>query len=133
MGSQALLDWGTTRRDRLGLLWEIRQGVRGGNGQLWRTEQVHGMLVTRLATEFQGYALGLHDAAASYFVLVVSGGNQRVATVLRERMTQARALGRGNPTPDALARDFSRLGLTLWPALESADPVRRRGKRACSS
>jgi hypothetical protein len=79
------------------------------------------MLVVRLATEFQGYAVALHDAAADQFVRVVAGGNRPVATVLRERMTQARALDRGNATPDALARDFSRLGLTLWPALQSAD------------
>jgi hypothetical protein len=79
------------------------------------------MLASRLATEFQGYAVALHDAAANQFVTVVAGGNRQVAIVLRERMTQARALGRGNATPDALTRDFSRIGLTLWPALESAD------------
>ena len=111
----------TIRRARLKLLWDVRQSVRTGAGGQWRSEQFHGMLASRLATEFQGYAVALHDAAADQFVTVVAGGNRQVAIVLRERMTQARALGRGNATPEALARDFSRMGLTLWPALESAD------------
>jgi hypothetical protein len=93
-----------------------------GRGGQWRSEQVYGMLASRLATEFQGYAVALHDAAADYFVAIVAPGNRQVAIVLRERMTQARALNRGNATPDALTRDFSRIGLTLWPALQSADP-----------
>jgi hypothetical protein len=111
----------TVRRARLKLLWDVRQSVRTGAGGQWRADLLHGTLASRLATEFQGYAVALHDAAATQFVTVVAGGNRQVAIVLRERMTQARALSRGNATPDALTRDFSRIGLTLWPALGSAD------------
>jgi hypothetical protein len=43
----------------------------GSGGQ----EQIRGMLTSRLATEFQGYSIALHGAAADHFMTVVAGGS----------------------------------------------------------
>jgi hypothetical protein len=49
-----------------------------------------------------------------------SGGmNPALANVVRIDMSRDRKLDRGNARPSALAEDFGRLGLVLWPALSA--------------
>jgi hypothetical protein len=46
---------------------------------------------------------------------------KRLRIAVRTALTWKRALDRGNPTPDNLADDFNRLGMTFWPDLDAVD------------
>jgi hypothetical protein len=121
--SLALLSWRAERQRRLDELLAAHQTVGGaGPGRRWRTRELNWALTLRLAGEFQGFGRDLHDLAVDYFVDIVSAGNADLAQVLRERTTTNRQLDRGNAQPGSLGSDFAMLGLTLWPALEQADP-----------
>lgn len=121
--SIALTSWRTDRAQRLDELLAAHQTVGGaGPGRRWRTRELNWALTLRLAGEFQGFARHLHDLAADYFVDTVSGGNAQLAEVLERRTKTNRQLDRGNAQPGSLGSDFLLLGLTLWPALERADP-----------
>jgi hypothetical protein len=114
--------WTGPRRARIQELFTVHQTVGGaGRGRRWGTDQINNALVLRLAAEFQGYARDLHDLGVDHFVTVIAGGNQALSTVLRVRLTDGRLLDRGNANPGSLGNDFQRVGLLLWPALESVD------------
>jgi hypothetical protein len=123
MSSMALTSWQTDRRQRLDELLAAHQTVGGaGPGRRWRTRELNWALTLRLAGEFQGFARHLHDLAVDHFVDIVSAGNVQLAEVLEQRTKTNRKLDRGNAQPGSLGSDFALLGLTLWPALEHADP-----------
>jgi hypothetical protein len=121
--SAAYQAWFAQRQGRVDQLLLAHQSMGGsGRGRRWRTEQVNWALTFRLAGEFQGYARELHDLAVDHFVSVVARTNLPLANVIRTRMTFERKLDKGNAHPGSLGDDYGRLGLTLWPALEAADP-----------
>lgn len=121
--SVALARWRTDRHQRLEELLAAHRTVGGpGPGRRWRTRELNWALTLRVAGEFQGYARELHDLAVDYFVTTVAGGNVDLEALLRVRTTANRQLDRGNAQPGSLGSDFALLGLTLWPALEGADP-----------
>jgi hypothetical protein len=123
VSSMALTSWRSDRQQRLDELLAAHQTVGGtGPGRRWRTRELNWALTLRLAGEFQGFARHLHDLAVDYFVDIVSGGNVQLAEVLEQRTKTNRKLDRGNAQPGSLGSDFALLGLTLWPALEQADP-----------
>jgi hypothetical protein len=88
------------------------------------------MLVVRMAAEFQGYARDLHDEAVEFLAIGATGGNQGLASVLQAGMSSDRALNKNNAGIDTLARDFARIGLIFWPALQAQEPVLTPGWRA---
>ncbi|MEZ0073507.1 hypothetical protein [Planotetraspora sp. GP83] len=104
------------------ILWAISGGLQATPQRQESQDEVLAMIVMRLAAEFQGFSRDLHDEAVDCFVSQVAGRTQSVQSILLERMTSGRDLGKGNAHADALDRDFARLGLALWPALEQADP-----------
>jgi hypothetical protein len=123
MSSVALASWKADRRQRLDELLAAHQTVGGvGPGRRWRTRELNWALTLRLAGEFQGFARELHDLAVDHFVDSVSAGNVQLGKVLEQRTRTNRKLDRGNAQPGSLGSDFALLGLTLWPALERADP-----------
>lgn len=98
----------------LGLIWTIRNQA----ALPWQERHADEMLIVRLATEFQGYARDLHDEAIAFLAITATSGNQSLASVLRVGMAGDRALNKGNANKDALAKDFARIGMIFWPALE---------------
>src|SRR5262245_2638839 len=129
MPSDAYAGWAQDRQDRIDELLAAHAAVGGtGRGRRWRTKQLNAALVLLLSAEFQGFARDLHDLAVDYFVVAAADSNPDLANVLRVRLTEDRQLDRGNAHPGALGRDFSRFGLTLWPALKQAD-YRSEGRR----
>jgi hypothetical protein len=121
--SVAYLTWCGQRQDRIDQLLQAHRTLGGsGPGRRWRTEQVNWALTLRLAGEFQGFARDLHDLAIDHFVGVVAQANSPLESVLRARMTLNRQLNRGNAHPGSLGADFALLGMTLWGALETANP-----------
>jgi hypothetical protein len=123
VSSAAYVTWRGQRQDRIDQLLQAHHTLGGsGPGRRWRTEQVNWALTLRLAGEFQGFARDLHDLSVDYFVTVAARANPPLANVLRARMTGNRQLDRGNAHPGSLGADFALLGLTLWGALETANP-----------
>ncbi|MEX1008549.1 MAG: hypothetical protein WD271_11970 [Acidimicrobiia bacterium] len=123
MPSTALTRYETDRRQRLDELLAAHRLVGGtGRGRRWRTQQLNNSLVLRLAAEFQGFARDLHDLAGDTFASWAAGGNTKLETVLRARLSEARQLDRGNAHPGSLGSDFGRFGFELWPALAARDP-----------
>lgn len=119
--SRARHDWEHTRSERIERLFEAHRNATGGKpGRQWLTEELNHALISRLASEFQGFCRDLHDEAIDF--LVANGGvtNQTVAKVLRTQLASGRYLDRGNATPGNLGADFAKLGLTLWPSVETA-------------
>jgi hypothetical protein len=104
-----------------------------GPGRRWRTEQVNWALTLRLAGEFQGFARDLHDLVVDHFVLIVVQANPPLENVLRSRMTGNRQLDKGNAHPGSLGADFALLGMTLWAALEAANPRAATWNKALSA
>ncbi|WP_143031627.1 hypothetical protein [Actinacidiphila guanduensis] len=121
MTSLALTDWNNSRRGKITLLWNLHSQLSGPQSAAWHAEAALAMVLQRMATEFQGFARGLHDEATEVFVRHVAAGSTNLETILRERMTADRALNKGNAHDDAVKRDFSRLGLTFWPTMQAAD------------
>lgn len=122
MASAPLSEWESKRRGRFNELLDAHKEMGGeGRGRRWRTEQVNWALVVRLTGEFQGYSRDLHDEAAYALALRAAGGNQQLELVIATTLKADRKRSRGNPTPDALGRDFSRFGMELWPSLKAED------------
>jgi hypothetical protein len=119
--SLALTDWNNGRRGKITLFWTVHSQLSGPQSAAWHAEAALTMVIQRMATEFQGFARGLHDEATDIFIHHVGAGNINLETILRERMTADRALDKGNAHADAVKKDFARLGLTLWPTMRVAD------------
>lgn len=121
MTSNALAEWSGTRRRKLQLQQDIRK-----TAQLpWQEKQADGVMVVRLAAEFQGFARDLHDEAIEFMVTTVAGSNSDLLSALRVGMAANRTLGRNNANADTLEKDFYRLGMLFWGAINRAYP--RRG------
>lgn len=121
MSSSAHQEWNGSRRSRIDELLSVHTSVGGsGRGRRWRTEQLNWAITMRLAGEFQGFARELHDQSIECCVKSISTFNPALGNITRISMSRDRQLDRGNANPGALGSDFSRIGLILWPALETA-------------
>jgi hypothetical protein len=117
--SKALTTWRGQRSVRLDKLAAAHVAVRAAATGV-HSEYLNWSLLLALASEFHGFARDLHDLAVDAFVMCAASTNAPLADVLRSRLADGRMLSRGNPHPDALADDFGRLGLALWPTLGTA-------------
>ncbi|HEV2891572.1 MAG TPA: hypothetical protein VGX28_14460 [Frankiaceae bacterium] len=117
--SKALTKWRGPRAVRLDRLAAAHDVVRRASTGV-HSEYLNWSLLLTLASEFQAFARELHDLGVNAFVASTAPGNERLARVVRARLAGDRALARGNPTPEALAQDFGRLGLSLWVTLGPA-------------
>lgn len=121
--SKALQRWRSSRATRLDALAAAHAGLR--TGKTVHSEYLNWSLLLALSAEFHAFTRELHDLAADAFVAAAAPGNERLADIVRAHLTHGRVIGRGNPQPDALAVDFGRLGLALWPSLgDDADAWR---------
>lgn len=113
--SKALQRWRGTRAARLDALAAAHAGLRGH--KTVHSEYLNWSLLLALSGEFHGFTRELHDLAVDAFVAATAPGNERLADIVRAHLAHGRAIGKGNPQPDALAADFGRFGLALWPSL----------------
>lgn len=128
MPSAALIEWQTTRANRIDDLLEAHVQVGGvGAGRRWRTEQLNWALILRVAAEFQGYCRDLHDLAADEVAVAAGQLNGPLQLVVRGMLTEGRRLSSGNAGPGHLGSDFGRFGLSLWPELNARWPSRAVG------
>lgn len=125
MGSQALAVWQGKRGKALDNLESAHEKVKTGTpGRQWLTESINHSLITRLATELQGFARDLHDEAIDVFVTDVTVPDPDIRRVVKARMATGRQLDRGNANPGNLGTDFFAFGINLWPELKLMYPVR---------
>jgi hypothetical protein len=122
MPSSAYEQWTGDRRRKIDELFSAHATVGGsGRGRRWRTEQLNWSMTLRLAGEFQGFARELHNEAVECCVNYIAKINPEFANVTRTNMIINRQLDRGNAQPGAIGSDYSRIGIVLWPALETAN------------
>jgi hypothetical protein len=118
MPSRALRHWQVERAKRIDDLVSVHGAIAGpGPGRKWRTEQINWSLIVRLAAEFQGFSIDLHDLGADTFAGWSAQGSFQLQTVIRNSLTLERKLDRGNANPDNLREDFQRFGVDWWTAL----------------
>lgn len=124
MPSSALLHWRIERAANLDSLLAAHEVLAGpGPGRKWRTEQLNWSLIVRLAAEFQGFCMELHELGAEEFARLTSPKNKRVQTVVRNALTSGRELDRGNAQYQSLKVDFGRFGVDWWAAVAGRDPL----------
>lgn len=119
MASNALTEWNGPRRRRLQLIWDFRN-----NAPLpWQERQADTLLAMRLAAEFQGFSRDMHDEATDFLAITASSGNQNWANVLQAGLSRGRSLDRNNAGSGTLASDFGRIGMVLWGAIVTQEPI----------
>jgi hypothetical protein len=122
MRSSAWLEWERKRAQRIDELIAAHGKVEGpGRGRRWRTEQLHWALILKLAAEFQGFALDLHDLAVRTFASNVAPNNKRVEMIVRTTLQRGRLLASENANKSSLCKDFDRIGLKLAARLQARD------------
>jgi hypothetical protein len=125
MTSSALHGWRSTRAQRLDRLESAHKAIGGsGPGRRWVTEELNHALILRLAAEFQGFAVDLHNEMASAIASTLAGGDAERYVLLIRAFTTTRRLNRANASPEALRHDFELLGLGLWVRLAQRYPTR---------
>ena len=121
--SNAFEEWSTTACRRLDELERVHASAIGAApGRRWQSRELIKSMFVALLAQFQAYCRSLHDETVDAFA---GAGRSPQELVLRELLTRARLLDRGNPRRSALGSDFDRFGIYLVPAL--------KGKRARSS
>ena len=120
MASASLGKWKAARALELDRLEAAHVAVGGtGRGRRYATQQVNQAYVVLLSSHFQGFCRDLHAEAIDYFVDSIQPPSARVA--VRTALAWKRSLDRGNPTPDNIAADFNRFGMTFWPEVYAVD------------
>lgn len=115
--SNAFEEWSTTACRRLDELERVHASVFGaGPGRRWQSQELIKSMFVALLAQFQAYCRSLHEEAVDVFV---GAGHAPQSLVLRELLTRARDLDRGNPRKSALGSDFDRFGIRLIPALRT--------------
>ena len=116
MPSEALLRWRGEARRHLDAFARAHRAL--GRRSAREVELNHAYAIA-LSARFQEFCRNLHDEAARF--LSRSVGSPRASDVLGQALTEGRRIDTGNPNPGALAQDFRRFGLELWPKLDAID------------
>jgi hypothetical protein len=137
--SNALQKWADERCAALDSLVDVHGKVTGKRrGRQRATEHLNRALFVALSAEFQGFCRDLHEDAAIHITESINllPGNAKIASVVlgalvRERSLSVsakskkeRRLDTGNANVDALATDYSMLGMDLWTDLSNRYPTK---------
>jgi hypothetical protein len=137
--SSALEKWCEERCAALDSLVNVHGKVTGKRrGRQRATEHLNRALFVALSAEFQGFCRDLHEDAAIHITESINllPGNAKIAPVVlsalvRERSLSVSAKSRkerrldtGNANVDALATDYSMLGMDLWADLSKKYPAK---------
>lgn len=130
MASAALGSWRKERSERLDELVEVHRRATGkvGKGRRHGTEQLNWSIVLRIAAEFQGFTIDLHDAAADEIIRRVGEDCPPASQLLQALLTRNRELSRGNASVDNLVSDYRRLGITDLRAALAGRDTRNKGR-----
>lgn len=137
--SAALEKWGLDRCAALDSLEQVHGKVTGRQrGRQRATVHLNRALFVALSAEVQGFCRDLHEDAAIHITESIHLDDRNAAIVpvvlnalVRERSLSAtsksqkeRRLDTGNVSVDALATDYSMLGIDLWADLAMRYPVK---------
>ncbi len=117
MASESLRVW---RTDAWAAFDEIENAHRavGGvkPGRRFLTQQLNYAYTTLLAARFQGFVRTLHTQTAN--AIARGTHNATYKELLRENLTNNRALERHNAQPNSITDDFARFGLDIWTEVD---------------
>jgi hypothetical protein len=137
--SNALEKWAAERSAALDSLEDVHGKVTGRQrGRQRATEHLNRALFVALSAEFQGFCRDLHEDAAIHITASISLApqNAKIAPVVLSALVRERSLSlsaksrkerrldTGNANVDALATDYSMLGIDLWADLTKKYPAR---------
>jgi hypothetical protein len=137
--SSALAKWSVERCAALDSLEEVHGKVTGKQrGRQRATEHLNRTLFVALSAEFQGFCRDLHEDAAIHITASISlaPGNAKIAPVVLNALVRERSLSlasksekerrldKDNASVDALATDYSMLGMDLWADLAATYPAK---------
>ena len=119
MPSTAVQCWRTTSARALDEIEAAHAAVGGtGPGRRYATRQINQAYTVLLSSQFQRFCRDLHTEAVDFFLRhAVAAAPPAQQSIVRERFTEGRKLGTGNPNPANIGSDFARLGMDLWPAV----------------
>ena len=118
---------------------EVHGKVTGRQrGRQRATEHLNRALFVALSAEFQGFCRDLHEDSAIHITesILLSPENAKIAPVVLNALVRERSLSvsaksekerrldTGNANVDALATDYSMLGVDLWAALALRYPAK---------
>ncbi len=137
--SSALEKWTAERCAGLDSLEDVHGKVTGRQrGRQRATEHLNRALFVALSAEFQGFCRDLHEDAAIHITgsILLAPENAKIAPVVLNALVRERSLSvaaksekerrldTGNANVDALATDYSMLGMDLWADLAQRYPAK---------
>lgn len=121
MPSIAFQKWRASRAAALDRIEEAHGAVGGDKpGRRIMRQQLNQFYAVTLSSQFQGFCRDFHTECAKLLVAPVSDPNLR--QTLYVSLVSWRRLDTGNPNPGNIGADFKRLGLDLWPPVDTDHP-----------
>lgn len=123
--SQALDAWRNERASELDRVESVHKLVTGAaRGRRWDSEHLNCAIISRLLSEFQGFARDLLTDSVDHIVSGFSIADPGLASMTRAAYLRGCGLSTGNPTWNALDADFGRCDVKLRVALDARYPTR---------
>lgn len=120
MASRSLEDWQKLRGKALDQVESAIEVVGGKRrGRRHSTQQLNRAYALLVSSQFQGFCRDLHSEAVDHLVSAITPAG--LQPVVRMRLTEGRHLDRGNANPSNLGADFSRLGMSFWDQVKTAE------------
>jgi hypothetical protein len=127
--SLALQKWLGARATALAEIEHAHRSVGGsGPGRRYLTQQINQAYAVLLSSQFQGFCRDLHTECVYH--LVASAVSPALLATYRNNLLFGRKLDTGNPNPGNIGADFTRLGLSFWPAVDADQPRNPQRRRA---
>jgi hypothetical protein len=119
MASKSLTVWQTDAWAAFDEIENAHKAVGGTKpGRRFLTQQLNYAYTTLLAARFQGFARALQVQTAE--AIALGAHNATYTELLRENLTNNRALERHNAQHNSIADDFARFGLDIWTEVDEA-------------
>jgi hypothetical protein len=122
MTSPALATWRSSRLPRLDRLLALHPDSAGSATDPAVAEVCTHALVSRLASQFQGFCRDLHDDAVNAILDAVAVSDEEMRGMLTNGLTVGRGLDRRSADPKTVDDDFARLGADQWVGLAAVRP-----------
>src|SRR5207244_461439 len=120
MPSTSLQEWLNVRVVHLDEIEAAHRSVGGtGPGRRYATQQINQAYAVLLSSHFQGFCRDLHTECVDHLIRAVPSA--AIQPILGHGLVWARKLDSGNPNPDNIGTDFSRLGIRFWAQVEASD------------
>lgn len=118
--SQAYESWSTQRARELDRMENVHREITGsGRGRRWDSEHLNCAIISRLVSEFQGFARDLFNDSIDHLVGTQNIADPGIAAVMRGAFVNGCGLNKSNPTWSVIAADYAKFGIDLKAAVDA--------------